>query len=380
MICENTLKITEYTLLGKLPDPFLFDNGSRVKSPEDWELRRKEIYRTAVELQYGVLPPSPEVFSVEPLYISKGHSSYKITAGTREKQVSFRMKLILPENAENCPVIVDGDLCFGYAMSEDYLNSALKKGVAWAFFDRTELAHDISSEGRGAGALYEIYGDCTFGALGAWAWGYSRIVDALERLYLPQIDLSCIVFSGHSRGGKTAMLAGVTDSRAAIVNPNETCAGSCGCYRIHMKGISPDGKERRSEQLSDLWKNFGFWVGPEMERYAENEESLPFDSHFLKALVAPRILFVSEAAGDIWANPVGSWQTSLAAKEVYKLLGAEENLTWYFREGTHFHTAHDIEMLVEVIRRKKFGEPLSDEFEKLPFPPIEKAFDWSAPI
>ena len=52
---EDMLKITEYKLLGKLPDPFLKDNGERISSPEEWEERRKEIYKTAVELQYGSL-------------------------------------------------------------------------------------------------------------------------------------------------------------------------------------------------------------------------------------------------------------------------------------------------------------------------------------
>lgn len=53
-----------------------------------------------------------------------------------------------------------------------------------------------------------------------------------------------------------------------------------------------------------------------MKNYIGRENELPFDTHFLKALVAPRILFVSEAAGDIWANPIGSWMTTEAAKEV----------------------------------------------------------------
>ena len=48
---EEIIKITEYNILGKLPDPFLFDNGDRVASVSDWEKRRKEIYKTAVELQ-----------------------------------------------------------------------------------------------------------------------------------------------------------------------------------------------------------------------------------------------------------------------------------------------------------------------------------------
>lgn len=374
IVNENTLHVTEYELLEKLPDLFRMENGKRVRTREDWEVRRKELFRVAVELQYGTQPPAPEFLDVETLYESPLHNTYKIHTGTKEHPVSFRMKVILPRAAVSRPVIVDGDLCFGYAMEGDFLAAALDENVGWVFFDRTELAHDLPGEGRRKGALYDVYPEETFGALGAWAWGYSRCVDALEKLALPGIDLSAIAFSGHSRGGKTAMLAGVLDTRAAVVNPNETCAGSCGCYRIHMRGYSDGETEKRSERLSDLWKNFGYWLGPEMGRYAEDETALPFDCHFLKALVAPRVLFVSEAAGDIWANPVGSWQTTMAAREAYRFLGAEENLYWYFRPGTHFHEARDVKMLVNILLHRHDGKPLSEDFGVLPFTPPEFAF------
>jgi hypothetical protein len=67
-----------------------------------------------------------------------------------------------------------------------------------------------------------------------------------------------IAFSGHSRGGKTAMLAGVLDERASIVNPNATCAGSASCYRVHVKAEDDDGKVGPSETLDDLIRNFDF--------------------------------------------------------------------------------------------------------------------------
>ena len=63
-----------------------------------------------------------------------------------------------------------------------------------------------------------------------------------------------------------------------------------------------------------------------MRKYIDKEDELPFDSHYLKAMVAPRVLFVSEAASDIMANPVGLWQTTMGAREVYKFLGAEDKL------------------------------------------------------
>ncbi len=383
-VSPDLLHVTKYEVLGQLPDLFTFDDGTPVRTPADWEVRRKELYRTAVELQYGTQPPAPEFLEVEPLDIQRNWKTYRIHTGTRAKPVSFLMKVLLPGTKGNYPCIVDGDMCFTYFMNQAYLSAATDEGVAWVLFDRTELAHDIIGEGRRHGQLYETYPTHTFGALGAWAWGYSRCVDALTVITSNQapamIDLSCIAFCGHSRGGKTAALAGALDTRAAIVNPNETCAGSCGCYRIHMEGYCDETPAGRSETLADLLGPFDFWMGPDMAAYAHREAELPFDAHTLKALVAPRTLFISEAAGDIWANPVGSYMTTMAAREVYRFLGVEQNLYWYFREGTHFHQIRDVKMLVNIIKHTKDpSHPLSPDFFHAPFTSPE-AIHTKAPV
>lgn len=384
MVYEGLLNVTEYKVLGKLPDPFVNDDGRRLTSPGEWPARRAEIYKTAIELQYGTQPPKPEFLEVELLYTSPSYHSFHIHTGTRQSPITFRMQVILPKDAkEKVPVIVDGDQCWRYHMDQEYLNTALDNGIGWVFFDRTELAHDLQGEGRGKGDLYKVYPEYTFGAIGAWAWGYSRCVDALEQIAgrLP-IDLDWIAFCGHSRGAKTAMLAGALDERARVVNPNSTCCGACGCYRIHMKATftgSDDTGERRSETLDDMCRAFPFWLSEEIAQYRLCEENLPFDEHFLKAMVAPRTLYISEAAWDVWANPIGSWQTTLAAKEVFRFLGAEDNLFWSFRPGFHAHDVSDVAMLVNVILHQKRGEPLSERFFKLPFHPKELIFDWKCP-
>lgn len=376
---ENFIKVTEYEVLGKLPNPFLLNDGTYADTPAKWKEHRKDIYKTAVELQYGTIPPKPEYFKVDLLYRGgEGRSnSYRITTGTNKKQVSFLMKVILPKKKGKHPAIVDGDLCFMYSFDKEFISTVTDNNIILVLFDRTELANDVRGEGLRKGALYEVYPEYTFGALGAWAWGYSRCVDALEMLGLA--DMSCIAFSGHSRGGKTAALAGALDERAVIVNPNATCAGSCGCYRIHMKAITEDGEEKRSETLADLYEKFDFWLNEELGEYADRENELPFDCHYIKALIAPRVLFVSEAASDIWANPIGVWQTNQAAKEVYKLLGAEENLYWYYRTGYHYHDLQDLRMLVSIIKHVYSGEPLCDGFFKTPFKQPDLIFDWRCP-
>ncbi len=374
------LHVTKYEVLGELPALLTFADGTPV-TPDGWERRRAELYESAVELQYGGMPPAPEFVEVEQLNFNARMATYHVHTGTRARPITFTMTVMLPPEGttptgRTFPCILDGDMCFPFHFDREFLNPALKEGIAWVFFNRTELAHDM---GRRKGQIYDTYPDGRFGATAAWAWGYSRCVDALEIICSwrtpPLLDLSLIAFTGHSRGGKTAMLAGAVDTRAAVVNPNETCAGACGCYRIHMEGYCDGFPAGRSETLRDLWNNFAFWMGPKMGDYADREADLPFDAHFLKAMVAPRVLFVSEAAGDIWANPVGSLMTTQAAGEAYRMLGVPDRLYWYFREGTHGHTPLDVAMLVNVMKRLKDpATPLREEFFKAPCTPPAPIF------
>ena len=402
-INENTIEITEYKLLGKLSDPFTFNDGSRVKTPEDWKRRRKEICKSTIDLQYGTMPPAPDFLEVEPLYLGgEGKpSGYRIKTGTRENPIVFKM-VIIKARSKKAPAVISGDLCFQYTYDKEYIDTFIKNDINLVLFDRTELAPDIAEynlknlgttetyeyrEGRRildmletgccGGQVKAAYPGYSFGATGAWAWGYSRCVDALE--LLGNVDTDFIAFTGHSRGGKTAALAGAVDTRARIVNPNATCAGGNSGYRISIKAKNEYGKELISEPLENIFRNFPSWMGQELKEYIGREDELPFDSHYLKALVAPRILFVSEAASDIWANPVGSYQTTEAASEVFKFLGCEENLYWYFRSGTHYHKIEDIAQLVNIINHVRNGEALNDKFFRLPFKYIEKAYDWVCP-
>jgi hypothetical protein len=151
-------------------------------------------------------------------------------------------------------------------------------------------------------------------------------------------------------------------------------------YRFIMKAVDEAGNLRPNETLADLLRNFPHWFNPDMAPYAGHEEALPFDQHFLKALVAPRILLETDAASDIWANPVGSNQTSLAAREVYRFLGKEENLVHTFRPGYHEHKPRDLQTLVNVMKAKIAGQPLCEDNFRLPFPEQERIFDWRCPV
>lgn len=374
---ENLIQTINYQVLGQLQDLFTMEDGTKVETREQWELRREELYKTAVELQYGTMPPEPEFVKLEPLDNGGNIQSIRIITGTYEKPVSFVMRVIRPEKPGIYPAIVDGDLGFRYAFDKAFIHAVTDRNIMLVLFNRTELVPDRKEAGRD-GPLYRTYPEYTFSALGAWAWGYSRCVDALEILGI--VDKNNIAFTGHSRGGKTALLAGILDQRASIVNPNDSGAGGAGCYRIHMSALQENGSEQRSEQLSDLIDGaFPFWFGPEMRAYSGREAEIPFDEHYLKALVAPRILLETEAASDIWANPIGSWQTAMAAKEAYHFLEAEDNILLYYRRGYHQHQVDDLIMLANIMNQKIAGEPFEEGSFQLPFKKKDLIFDWRCP-
>ena len=373
---ENLIQVQSITVKGKLPDPFTMNDGTPVKTAADWEKRRQEMYKSAVELQYGTMPPKPEFLEVELLDDAARIHNYRITTGRKDHPVSFIMRVLIPEGSGKFPAIVDGDLCWRYAFDKEYLQTVTGNGIAFVLFNRLELVPDRNVD-RSQGPLYRCYPEYTFSALGAWAWGYARCVDALEKL--GYIDMDNIAFCGHSRGGKTALLAGVLDERATIVNPNESGAGGAGCYRLELAAVDEGGHLCHNEKLADLLRNFPFWFSPEMAPYVGREEELPFDEHFLKALVAPRILLETDAASDIWANPVGSWQTALASKEAFRFLGKEENMILVFRPGFHEHQSRDLQTLVNVMNAKIAGKPLCEDSFRLPFKATEPIFDWRCP-
>ena len=362
-------------MLGRLPEVMTFENGERVRDAADWLRRRREIIDGAVRLCYGGMPPEPEYFELRQIFDGgPGHSdSYKITAGTNERQLDIYFKVYRPDCEGRTPVVLDGDGCWEY-VTNDVINAARRRGYAVAVFDRTELARDIwrDPEPRDC-PIYKVYPETESGTIACWAWGAKRCVDALLRM--DYIDAGNIAIAGHSRGGKAAMLAGAMDERIRFVQANGSGAGGCGCFRYLT--LTPEDWQRpegpeRSETIDDLFGTFVNWLGQDMQSYRGRDGELPFDQHFFKALIAPRYFIHTEGYSDIWANPKGSRLTTLAAEEVYRLLGAQERIFSHYREGGHFHRLSDFELLFELMQHVISGGALSGEFRQDAFPEMRR--------
>ena len=353
----------------ELPNPFVFNDGAVVKNKSDWERRRGELRDAVLFYEYGQMPAGPgnvrgkEVAAGENNSFGAVERQVELTMGPGGKVVT-KVILTMPKGKGPWPVIVTGDLCWG-RVKEPIVAEVVKRGYALAEFDRTNFAPDKNDRTTGALA---VYAEWDWAAVSAWAWGYHRVVDYLVKQ--DYVDGKHIAITGHSRGGKATLLAGATDERIALTAPNNSGCGGAGCYRLQAE---------KSEDIQAITKSFPYWFVPRFTGFIGRIDRLPMDQHWVKALVAPRALLQTEALGDLWANPEGTQQTYVAAKEVYEFLGAGEKIGIYFREGKHEQNQEDWGVLLDFADQQFFGKGNCRNFHQLAFPNSAKRFKWAKP-
>lgn len=165
-------------------------------------------------------------------------------------------------------------------------------------------------------------------AIGAWAWGSSRIMDYLETQ--KDIDTDKSVIMGHSRQGKAALWAGAQDKRFKIVIANNSGSGGAAL-----------SKREFGETIAKVSSISPAWFCPAFSQYANNEKNIPFDQHELIALIAPRPVYVASAQEDLWADPKGEFLAAFHAGPAYELYGLK-GLGTNIMPGIHQPIMHDV--------------------------------------
>ena len=174
------------------------------------------------------------------------------------------------------------------------------------FYDR----EDDDFEGKYPKSIFALFGRNSSAGFSGTEGRAIRVLDYLAGSE-ERIDPSRVAVMGHSRLGKAALWAGANDPRFALVISNDS--GCCGAAL---------SKRRIGEDLHRILR-FRHWFCKDFDKYADNEEALPFDQHELLALIAPRPLYVASAAGDVWADPKGEFLAAAEASRVYALYGLE---------------------------------------------------------
>lgn len=385
-----------------LPDPLMFLDGSKVSTKEAWlEKRRPELKLLFQHYMYGHLPPSPDHIDARLVATHKDFAGGKgtmkvleIHTGTGGSPV-IDLLLLVPTNQKGpVPVFLAMNFCGNHAVVPDSrvpiprswvystckgvmeghasdagrgsqaadwaVEKTLERGYALATFCSGDIDSDRKEVSEGIYAWLLKQKDpsakpdpANRGSIAAWAWGFHRAVDYL--VTDPEIDSKRIAAVGHSRNGKTALLAAAFDERIALAIPHQA---GCG-------GTSPD-RGTVGESVERINTAFPHWFCGNFKEFNKSPEKLPFDQNALVALCAPRPVLFSNAEEDQWANPSGQFEVLKAADPVYRFLGASGleakemprrgelssgTLGYFIRPGQHSMTAEDWQIFLAFADR-----------------------------
>jgi hypothetical protein len=334
-----------------LPELMVSESGEAIDSPAAWAIRREEIKALLKYYEYGHIPPRPDkvvATRIEKRQLSEFRGSEErmtLLIGSKDR-IPLRVAVYLPSLPGPFPVLIREEHALGHI---EEVPMILARGYGFVEFAREDLDPDLPGV---KGAAQSAYPEYDWATLAVWAWGAMRVVDYLESRSDVRLDKLGIV--GHSRGGKMALLAGALDERFALVAPNGSGAGGAGSF------VNEDGKCETLELITRK-ERFGYWFHSRLRWFVGRQHQLPFDQHFVKALVAPRALICTEARGDLWANPNGTFLTSVAAKSAFDLFDVETRNGIHYRDGKHDFTAEDWNAILDFADWHLMGEEPEDK-------------------
>lgn len=339
-------------------DPLKFSDGRPVTSAEQWmQQRRPELLKLFAEQYYGKAPPVPDtvkskVISLkeDALYGKAIRKEIAVTLVDSPEPVVMTILLYLPKGAEKSPVFWGLNFQGNQATVTDpdvqlNPNWMRNRNEGWVVNNKsTEKSRGVNADSwpmelivsRGYGVATAYYGDIDpdfddgfqngvhagfhppgqkpaadeWGSIAAWAWGLSRGLDVLQQE--PGVDPTKVAVIGHSRLGKTALWAGASDPRFAMIISNNS---GCGGAALNCRQFG--------ETLKLLFYVNPHWFCGNLMKYDGRELEVPVDMHELISLLAPRPVYVASASDDLPADPKGEFLSAKYADPVYRLLGTD---------------------------------------------------------
>lgn len=393
LLCGCATSSRDFPPVDQLParasvDPLETLDGRKVTTKERWmSERRPELKALFEHYMYGSAPPAPAGVKAEVLFTDAKAFDGKATL--REIKLTWGIPtaihlLLATPNGKASPCVFglnfDGNhtvladprirlpdtwmrIKGNKAREEDRgtkiagwsIAESISRGYAIGTFYMGDIDPDRHDWTDGIHPHYYKPGQTRPGphewaTIRAWAWGLSRVVDYL--VTDPAIDAKRLAVFGHSRNGKTALVAAAYDDRIALAIPHQA---GCG-------GTAPS-RSTVGESVKQINKGFPHWFNDTFPLFDEKTERLPFDQHCLVAICAPRPVLYTNAQEDQWANPSGQFEMLRQATPVYALFGVDglkaekapapgdplisSRLGFWLREGKHSTTPEDWKIFLD---------------------------------
>jgi endo-1,4-beta-xylanase len=242
---------------------------------------------------------------------------------------------------------------------------AASRGYAGVQYDPSLAASDNSFRTGAFFRLYPYYEkgnpDAPRGVLLAWAWGVSKILDALEAGAGEELHInpSLSLVGGVSRWGKSAAVAGAYDERIRVTIPSCSGLGGTAVFRTDNSGKTYDlsglggpsawVNESINEPFANLKGGEGYWFCGNFAAIA-SAEHLPVDQHMLCALAAGpdrHLIMVTGITSEGWNNTEGQCLAWRASQPVWDLLGVGEHNNLLIHLDGHAILPSDMEVVLD---------------------------------
>ena len=331
-------------------------------------LKNKEkMLDTILKTQYGYIPPKPEKIEwirseslVSPF--CTGHATItrvECNCEINGKPFTFPFMASIPTSEGPHPFFVfinfRPDVPDRYLPLEEIIDHGY--AVLSVYYNDISLDKDEYESGL-CGILFENGirkpNDC--GKLSMWAWASHRILDWAETI--PELDMSRACVCGHSRLGKTALLAAATDKRFKLAYSNDS--GCMGAAISRGKG---------GERKEPICRIFPHWFTPSFNEMSTDESLLPHDQHYLVSSISPRFVLIGSADEDWWADPQSEMLCCVASSPMFEQDGVtgfihnnryaevdekyfEGAIGYHLRRGPHYFGREDWLRLIEFTDKK----------------------------
>ena len=375
-------------IIRPLPDPFVFADGTRDTSFDNWARRRSEIKASIEKYEIGPKPDCSDctiTATYTPAAPPATRGSLVVVITRNAKSMTLTANVTIPQTGTGpFPALIPMGTGTWGSLPSSIFTARPIASVTYNLSSVTRYGNPSPND-----PFYQLYpelcagtacaGGSNSGQYAAWSWGVSRLIDgiaiATKQAVNPlPVDLEHLAVTGCSYAGKMALFAGAFDERIALTIAQENGGGGAPAWRVTDEIEAFNVSE-------DIQRTDKKWFASQMWQFAGvNRYKLPTDHHELMAMIAPRALLETGNTGYFWLSNRSNYISARATQQIYNTLGIGDRFGFII-DGGHFHCAvpaTQIPLISGFVDKFMLGDATANtDVQVTPYPTLDTA-RWTA--